>query len=96
MAAHDSTIPSTAPFDEFEGIKRIAPDGVEFWSARDWMPIMEYIDWRKFKNVILKSSLSYENSGCDSDEYFVLAVKMVMIGSDADERWLTRQVQIAG
>lgn len=67
----------------FERIKRIDSDGVEFWSARDLMPIMEYSTWQKFKSVILKAQIACENSGYDVDDHFNRAVKMVEIGSDA-------------
>jgi DNA-damage-inducible protein D len=85
-----SNLPST-PLDDnksipespFEQIKRIDPDGNEFWSARDFMPVLEYASWRQFKNVLLKAQIACENSGYDQDDHFVAAHKMVEIGSDA-------------
>src|SRR5579871_5237901 len=81
------TIPSdnnqTNPNSPFEQIKRIDPDGNEFWSARDLMPLLEYAGWQKFKNVLLKAQIACENSGRDTADHFIHAVKMVMIGSDA-------------
>jgi DNA-damage-inducible protein D len=67
----------------FEQIRQIDPDGNEFWSARDLMPVLEYTNWRNFNGVILKAQIACENSGNDPADHFVGAIKMVAIGSDA-------------
>ena len=67
----------------FEQIKRTDPDGNEFWSARDLMPILEYTKWQNFKTVLIKAQIACENSGYDPDNHFTRASKMVSIGSDA-------------
>lgn len=67
----------------FEQIKRMDSDDVEFWSARDLMPVLDYSSWQKFKNVILKAQIACENSGYDPGDHFIHAAKMVEIGSDA-------------
>jgi DNA-damage-inducible protein D len=67
----------------FERIRQEDADGVEFWSARDLMPTLEYVSWQKFKNVLIKAQLACENSGYDPGDHFIQAVKMVAIGSDA-------------
>jgi DNA-damage-inducible protein D len=72
--------PQSSPFEQ---IKRIDPDGNEFWSARDLMPLLEYASWQKFKNVLLKAQIACENSGHNISEHFIQAVKMIAIGHDA-------------
>jgi DNA-damage-inducible protein D len=67
----------------FERSRQVDPDGVEFWSARDLMPVLDYVSWQKFKNVLLKAQIACENSGNDPFDHFTHAVKMVAIGSDA-------------
>jgi DNA-damage-inducible protein D len=67
----------------FERIRQEDADGMEFWSARDLMPTLEYVSWQKFKNVLIKAQLACENSGYDPGDHFIQAVKMVAIGSDA-------------
>jgi DNA-damage-inducible protein D len=67
----------------FEQIRQIDPDGNEFWSARDLMPILEYTKWQNFKTVLLKAQIACENSGNDPADHFTDASKMVAIGSDA-------------
>ncbi len=71
------------PETPFERIRQVDPDGYEFWSARDLMPILDYVSWQKFKNVLLKSQIACENSGNDPADHFIHAVKMVALGSDA-------------
>jgi DNA-damage-inducible protein D len=67
----------------FERIRQMDPDGYEFWSARDLMPVLEYTNWRNFKGVLLKAQIACENSGYDPADHFAGAIKMVVIGSDA-------------
>lgn len=67
----------------FERIRQFDSDGVEFWSARDLMLVLEYTNWRNFKSVLLKAQIACENSGYDPTDHFVGAIKMVAIGSDA-------------
>lgn len=67
----------------FARIRLIDADGMEFWSARDLMPTLEYVSWQKFKNVLIKAQIACENSGLDPGDHFIQAVKMVAIGSDA-------------
>ena len=67
----------------FERIRQVDSDGVEFWSARDLMPILEYTKWQNFKTVLVKAQIACENSGNDPADHFTGASKMVAIGSDA-------------
>lgn len=67
----------------FEHIRQVDEDGVEYWSARDLMVILEYASWQKFKSVLIKAQIACENSGYDPSDHFIQAVKMVAIGSDA-------------
>ncbi len=83
MNDQNSLDTAAIPESPFEQIKRIDPDGNEFWSARDLMPILEYVSWQKFKNVLLKAQIACENSGYDQSEHFIQAVKVISIGHDA-------------
>lgn len=40
---------------DFESIKHIDENGVEFWYARELMTMLEYSKWGNFKNVINKA-----------------------------------------
>lgn len=51
---------STSPFDS---IKRTRPDGTEYWSARDLMPLMGYARWEDFLKITRRAEASARNSG---------------------------------
>lgn len=76
-------MPDTETGTPFERIRQIDEDGIEFWSARDLIVVLEYTNWRNFKTVLLKAQIACENSGNDPADHFAGAIKMVAIGSDA-------------
>ncbi len=41
-------------YSNFEHIKNIREDGIEYWYARELQEVLEYKEWRKFENVIKK------------------------------------------
>lgn len=51
---------SNSPFD---AIKRTRPDGTEYWSARDLMPLMGYARWEDFLKITRRAEASARNSG---------------------------------
>ena len=67
----------------FEDIKHIDENGIEYWSARELQLVLDYKEWRKFENVIEKAKESCKNSGISAFDHFVGAAKMVQIGSGA-------------
>ncbi len=67
----------------FERIRQFDEDGLEFWSARDLMKVLDYTEWRNFKTALIKAQIACENSGQDPSDHFVGATKMVALGSDA-------------
>ena len=46
----------------FESIKHSDENGVEYWYARELMPLLDYKDWRNFNKVIDKAIISANNS----------------------------------
>ena len=86
----------------FEQIKHINPIGQEYWSARELFPVLDYIKWDKFLNVIVKAKEACKNSGQEQDDHFPRMEKLVEIGSGAfrDNKkkvstyFRTRQVRI--
>ena len=67
----------------FEAIKHIDENGVEFWYARELMPILQYSNWQNFEKTITKAKISCENSDIAVIDHFTDANKMVQIGSGA-------------
>ena len=47
----------------FEDIKRIRPDGSEYWAARELAPVLDYAKWENFYKVIKRAMIACENSG---------------------------------
>ncbi len=69
----------------FEDYKKLNEYGQEYWSARDFFKILDYIDWRKFLNVIDRAKEACKNSGQNDLDHFVRVDKLVEIGS-GDQR----------
>ncbi len=67
----------------FEDIKHVDENGVEFWYARELMPILQYSNWQNFEKIINKAKVSCENSDISILDHFTDANKMVQIGSGA-------------
>ncbi|MDP8238552.1 MAG: DNA damage-inducible protein D [Candidatus Hatepunaea meridiana] len=65
----------------FEDLKMTNENGIEYWSARDLMPHLDYKEWRNFSGVIEKAKTSCERSGNLIQHHFVDVNKMVLIGS---------------
>ena len=70
----------------FEDIKHIDENGIEFWYARELQSVLNYIEWRKFENVISKAKESCKNSDITVFDHFVDVDKMVQIGSGAERK----------
>lgn len=77
----DELIPS-APHKDFEGIKKIDKNGIEYWEARELLPILGYENWQKAEEVIARAARACINSGQEVDNHFNRTVKMVEIGSN--------------
>ena len=67
----------------FEDIKHIDENGIEFWYARELMRVLSYKDWRYFDAVIEKAKVACQNTGITETDHFVVNNKMVEIGSNA-------------
>jgi DNA-damage-inducible protein D len=72
----------TGPHKDFEGIKKIDENGIEYWMARELMRLLGYSEWRNFEEVISKAARAAIESGQVVDNHFVAVNKMVKIGSN--------------
>ncbi len=72
----------TAPHKDFERIKKIDANGVEFWEARELLPLLGYENWQKAEEVIARAARACINSSQNVDNHFNQTVKMVEIGSN--------------
>lgn len=68
----------------FENIKHINEHGQEFWYARELQSVLEYVQWRRFKESIERARLACKNSGVNPDDHFAEVGKKVDLGSGAE------------
>ena len=69
---------------QFEQIRQVSEDGVEFWSARDLGEVLGYkTNYRNFKRALEKAMIACENSGQVVEDHFAQARKMIKLGTGA-------------
>jgi DNA-damage-inducible protein D len=68
----------------FEDIKHIDESGVEFWYARELMPILQYSNWQNFEKIINKAKISCGNSGISVFEHFIDVNKLSKRANNAE------------
>ena len=69
----------------FESIKHIDENGVEFWYARELMEMLEYSKWVNFIKVIDKAKKSCENSNNTIFEHFADVGKTIKMPKNAEK-----------
>jgi len=74
-------ITPTSPHKNFEDIKKIEEESIEYWEARELMPLLAYDEWRNFEKVIGKAKEACRNSNQVIHNHFVDVNKMVELGS---------------
>ncbi|MEI6345747.1 MAG: DNA damage-inducible protein D [bacterium] len=76
-------ITSTGHNKEFESIKEIDENGIEFWRARNLFSLLGYATWQAFDEVVLRGAKAALNSGQVVENHFSRLTKMVETGSGA-------------
>ena len=56
--------------DTFESIKHINEFGQEYWLARELQLVLEYSQWRRFEETIIRAKEACENSWINVSEHF--------------------------
>ena len=70
--------------ETFEDIKHIDENGIEFWYARELMPILQYSNWQNFEKIIYKAITSCENSDISIFEHFIDVNKLSKRANNAE------------
>ncbi|MBI3020206.1 MAG: DNA damage-inducible protein D [Parcubacteria group bacterium] len=76
-----SEIIKNGPHKDFEETKDIDKNGIEFWTARELMPLLGYNRWEAFNEVIIRAARAALTSGQTVENHFRQLTKMVDIGS---------------
>jgi len=69
-----------SPHTNFEQIKKANKSGIQFWEARELMPLLEYEKWSNFEKVIEKAKKACEKSNQNVENHFTDIGKMVFYG----------------
>ncbi len=78
----NTNIMPPGPHKDFENIKHINENGIEYWEARELLPILGYEKWQNAEEVVMRAARACVNSGQDVDNHFTKLSKMVNIGSN--------------
>ena len=69
----------------FEDFKHIDENGVEFWYARELMPILQYSNWQNFEKIVNKAKISCENSDISVFDHFTDVSKTIKMPKGAEK-----------
>lgn len=69
----------------FEDVKHVDENGIEFWYARELMPILQYSNWQNFKKIIDKAKISCKNSDISVSDHFTDVSKMIKMPKGAEK-----------
>ena len=69
----------------FENIKHIDENGIEFWYARELMPVLQYAKWQNFEKIIDKAIIACKNSNISIKDCFTDISKPIISGKGKQE-----------
>lgn len=72
-----------SPHQDFEKIKKVDTSGIEYWEARELMPLLGYLRWENFEPIIYKAQTSCKKSNQNIISHFRDITKKVVLGSRA-------------
>lgn len=70
----------------FEAIKRITPEGDEYWSARDLAALLDYASWQRFYGVVERAEIACANSSQRVSDHFEHTRKTIEHGKGGKRR----------
>jgi DNA-damage-inducible protein D len=70
----------------FEAAKKFTNERIEYWMARELMPLLGYDKWDNFQGVIERARVAAKSAGAPADNHFADTGNMVAIGSGAERQ----------
>jgi DNA-damage-inducible protein D len=70
----------TFELNTFERLMRKGANGVEYWFARELMPMLGYVDWRNFYAAIERAKQSIINCDLNPDRHIHVFSREITIG----------------
>jgi len=70
----------------FEQIRRVDENGNEYWSAREFAKVLEYVEYRNFIPVINRAKEACLNSGQKVADHFVDMNELIIAGKGAERQ----------
>ena len=67
-------------------VHRDEESNIEFWYARELMPLLGYERWENFEKAIQRAMNSCETSGINTSDHFREVTKMVQLGSGSNRK----------
>ena len=74
LAAHNPTM------EKLERIKRVSPNGVDYWHARQMLQILGYADWDGFTPVLRRARNACDGAGIAPPHHFRQTSVMMKVG----------------
>lgn len=63
------SIPIQRGGSPFDAIRHVDPDGTEWWSARELMPLLGYTKWETFADAVDRAIAAIDNTGEDAGRH---------------------------
>ena len=79
-----------ATMDKLEGLRHTAPNGEDYWHAREIGPVLGYPAWREFDHVIERAMDACRGTQIDSSKHFVQTHKLLGGGQTGNDYFLSR------
>jgi len=80
--------------DKLEKVKRVAPNGIDYWHAREILAILGYADWDGFAPVLTRAMNACDGVGISPPHHFRQTSVMMKLGKGGQrsgvDYWLTR------
>lgn len=69
-----------AVHSRLDSLRRVSPNGVEYWMARDLQVSLGYARWENFSGVIERARMACESMDVDPANHIRRTAKMIAIG----------------